>query len=151
MFFSISDAPPTSQKRKKKATKLGPSKQTSTKLARKKAASAHGGFSAGPSPLQNMVGMKGEDGCPYCFLLPCITETCRNAGWVGPGQAPCDENAGLRHERYSRFWKTMDNLQAWTIERYIQRKRQIGAGIPGVVYHQREVMPECVVSFVRNK
>ena len=89
-------------------------------------------------------------GCPFCFLNPCIVNQCRNAHWIGPGQAPSDHNPAIRKTIYYRFWSAVANLGGWNMPQYLAKKVRIGGGVPGIVYHKREIMPDCILKFVRS-
>ena len=87
------------------------------------------------------------EACPYCFLHPCVATT--NSSIADPGQAPHDENNGIRKRIYQRYWKIIQNLEGWNIPQYITKK--IGAAGRAAVNHQREIMPACVLKLVRSK
>lgn len=91
-----------------------------------------------------------EGQCPDCFLGPCIVERNREAPWIGPGQAPSDHNSGIRKSIYKRFWRCIANLGGWNLPQYVARKRRVAGG-DWAKYHQREVMPDCVLGYVRGK
>ena len=88
--------------------------------------------------------------CPFCFLDPCIVDSCSTALWIGPGQDPSDHNPSIRKGMYKRFWSCISNLGGWLLPQYLRKKQLCGNG-DNVVYHKREVMPECVLKFCRSK
>ena len=90
----------------------------------------------------------GPDHCPHCFWNPCIAQY--EADWLGRGHDPSDENSAIRHTIYTRFWKCIANNNGWELPQYIVKKRRLGGG-EWAVFHQREIMPECVLSLVRGK
>ncbi|CAC5400046.1 unnamed protein product [Mytilus coruscus] len=92
----------------------------------------------------------GNEKCPFCLVAPCVAVSNESAPWIGEGQPPSAENSGVRKEIYKRFWKIMDNLGVWYTEDYLDRKKNIGGG-EWIVYHRREIMPDCVLDLVRSK
>jgi hypothetical protein len=91
-----------------------------------------------------------EGQCQFCFLKPCIAESCVNAQWIGVGRAPNDQNTSKRKDIYSRFWKCINNRRGWNHPLYL-RKKEVAGGGPWVVTCVREVMPECVLKLARSK
>ena len=85
--------------------------------------------------------------CNYCLQAPCVTSLPND--FLGNGQPACDENSGVRHAIYTRYWKVIANLGGWNDERYLNRKRNIGGG-EWAVCHRREIMPICVLKQVRE-
>ena len=90
-----------------------------------------------------------EGSCPHCFLMPCIATSQRNARWLGNGLQPHEQNAAIRKGLYQRFWNVMANLGAWRIPQYVAKKKRIGGG-NRVVYHVREIMPDCILQLCRD-
>ena len=84
----------------------------------------------------------------YCFRAPCVT--LRNHAWIGPGQGACDQNSAIRREKYSKYWKIMICLGAWTDPRYLQVKQDRANGGEWAITHRREVMPMCVLRQLRT-
>lgn len=103
--------------------------------------------SGDPNPEDPIALLDGQ--CPYCFVNPCVATSNRNAPWIGNGQPPSNQNPQVRKGIYRRFWKCINNLNGWQLQQYIQKKIRIG-GNEGIVYHQREIMPECVLELVRG-
>ena len=85
--------------------------------------------------------------CPMCFMEPCVTESQRHLG--GSGQEPSDYNPSIRKGIYRRFWSVIDNLGGWQIDLYTTKKRE-EAHRHNIVYMKREIMPECILTFVRG-
>lgn len=100
-----------------------------------------------PEPLPNME-MRRNDDCPHCYLSPCVTT--REHSFIGEGQQACDANSALRKDCYQKYWKVIGNLGGWTDERYVNKKGLIGQGRPGIVYHRRDIMPDCVLKQLRG-
>ncbi len=86
-----------------------------------------------------------EGDCPFCFLTPCVTAHPHH--FLGAGQAACAANSGNRRVRYGHYWKVISNMNGWRHTRYLAKKRQVGEF---AVYHRREIMPECVLTQVRD-
>ena len=57
------------------------------------------------------------------------------------------ENASVRRNIYFRYWSCLYNLGAWDIPEYIQKTATAGQGL---VFHKREIMPDCVLKKVRG-
>uniref|UniRef100_A0A8W8MI66 Uncharacterized protein n=1 Tax=Magallana gigas TaxID=29159 RepID=A0A8W8MI66_MAGGI len=89
--------------------------------------------------------------CPYCFLSHCVATTNENSPWLGEGQTPSNYNPSVRKGLYRRFWKCISNLGGWDVEQYLRKKERLGEGRPNMVYHQRQVMSECVLKLVRSR
>jgi hypothetical protein len=90
-----------------------------------------------------------EGSCPHCLLVPCVATSQRDARWLGNGLPPHAENAAIRRGLYKRFWNTMANLGGWHTPQYVAKKMHIGGG-QGIVYHKREIMPDCVLKLCRD-
>ena len=107
----------------------------------------------GPEPNngENITNNNEDDGrCQYCFLSPCIIELTSSSPWIGAGQGPSIHNPPIRKRLYGRFWSCISNLGGWNTAQYISKKIANGEG-ENVLYHQREIMPDCVLTFCRNK
>ena len=100
-------------------------------------------------PIYIDVGAAAEGECPHCFCSPCVTK--HRQSWLGNGQKKCKRNANLRKTIYKRFWSMLDRRGAWKHSRYIQKKnRRLAQDNPINVIPKREIMPDCVVSLVRD-
>lgn len=111
-----------------------------------------------PRPIENniphapeILPETGEEECAYCLAAPCVTS--RYQAWFGPGQAPHRNNNRVRKEKYRKFWKMMADRGLWNDPRYLAKKAiaegtnvNDAAWLPSV----REIMPDCVLKFVRN-
>ena len=53
------------------------------------------------------------DICNFCFMSPCCTPY--EHDFVGGGQAPCNDNASVRRNRYRKFWQVICNLGGWNM------------------------------------
>ena len=98
----------------------------------------------GPPSPPPQVDHDHQDGCPHCFLTPCVTV--RGHYWLGEHQTAHPENHGMRKIKYKSYWKTMNNLGAWLDQRYKQRKVAAGGG----AHDKRELMPICIVNQLRH-
>lgn len=94
------------------------------------------------------------DECPHCFCKPCITDVVNKQLWwedePHPGHA---RNKNLRKETYKRFWTMMYHRNVWNHPNYIQKKMSALQRDPryrNVVYHRRDIMPNCVLKCVRG-
>ena len=106
----------------------------------------------GGDPNPDHADMEVQAGaCPFCFLAPCIVTICNNAHWIGPGQNPSEHNPAIRKGIYYRFWSAIANLGGWNLPQYIVKKTAHGGGDPAIVYHRREIMPDCVLKFTRGR
>ena len=74
----------------------------------------------------------------------------RNHAWLGPGQGACDHNSAIRREKYSKYWKIMTCLGAWTEPRYLQVKQDRANGGEWAISHRREVMLVCTLQQLRT-
>ncbi len=96
-----------------------------------------------------------ENECKFCFLSPCATLG-HIPRWVGKGQKPTHNNSGLRKVIYKKFWFQLNGLGAWDKVRYKLKKRQALLAHFGNDYiwignaEKRDIIPECVLQFVRN-
>ena len=102
----------------------------------------------GNDPADPSDDQENDQECAFCLLTPCVTR--HPHYFLGPGQQPCDNNSGIRHDKYSKYWKVIGNLGGWNDPQYLVRKVQIGGGGQCVVVHRREIMPECVLKQVRG-
>ena len=100
-------------------------------------------------PVDIDVGAAAEGECPQCFCSPCITT--HRQSWLGVGQKKSRRNAQIRKKIYKRFWSMLDRRRAWQHPRYLQKKRmRLAEDNPINVVPQREIMPDCVVTLVRE-
>lgn len=143
-FSSETKSAPTTLKRKAACVPMPPQSGPAVSNA------SPAGDEQGPTSEEAEVAALGPDHCPYCFLAPCIAQSNGDAHWVGNGNPPSDENSAIRRRIYSRFWKCIANMGGWNLAQYQAKKIRIGGG-DWVVQHQREVMPECVITLARNK
>lgn len=95
------------------------------------------------NPPQNAQKMD----CEHCFQTPCVTSHYHQ--WLGNGQAPCVENSVIRKEKYTKYWKVINNLGGWNDPRYLAKKISAEEG-EWAITHRREIMPVCVLTNVRN-
>ena len=88
--------------------------------------------------------------CEYCLCQPCVLSS--KQSWMGNGQSPCKQNAGIRKSRYKNFWTLLDRRGAWRDERYLEKKETLMRrdGVVTMVVTRREMMPSCVVQKVRS-
>jgi hypothetical protein len=89
--------------------------------------------------------------CPFCFCEPCVTLSRQK--WLGNGQSAHIRNSGLRRKMYRQFWNMLNSRNAWRHPLYLQNKSAT-MGHDGVdetvVRVLREIMPDCVLSLVRD-
>ncbi len=138
-------------KKRKRKSKAGSSisKMQVVALAPAPASTAAPPLVPDPAPDPNGMGVQ-ENECQFCFCSPCVTAV--RQAWLGDGQRPGDRNSAIRKTLYKHFWKLLKN--AWRDERYLAKKRLL-AGRPDDeetvwIGSVREVMPDCVLSQVRN-
>lgn len=95
--------------------------------------------------------------CPHCYLRPCAIT--HRQGWLEKAQPPKLSNRNIRKKMYKKFWSVMDHRGAWREPRYTRKKyNEMRREIPdddlvwenAVGNHQREIMPDCVLKFVRG-
>lgn len=89
--------------------------------------------------------------CEHCFCFPCVTTN--RQSWVGNGQPACNRNSGVRKDKYKKFWTLMQNRGAWSHPRYLRKKTRMlnrERVDESVVIVRREVMPDCILSVVRD-
>ena len=103
-------------------------------------------------PQLDATNQNEEEGnaCPFCFLSPCIVLQNSSARWIGQGQGPSIHNPPIRKALYKRFWSCINYLGGWMLPQYIDKKCSTGES-DSIMYHQREIMPDCVLKFCRNK
>ena len=102
-----------------------------------------------------------QEECPFCLLQPCVTLI--EQAWFGDGRDACLTNRGIRKEKYRKFWSTLSYRGAWNEARYIAKKeltlQQQDDAENGIIvwtrprgrpHSVREIMPDCVLKFVRN-
>ena len=94
----------------------------------------------------------GETKCIYCFCQPCVTnEQNRQQWWGTDPTAPGIENSGKRKKCYQRFWAMMAHRHVWNIPEYLEKRAQsLSENRHKCVIIHREIMPDCVLSVVRN-
>ncbi len=78
---------------------------------------------------------------------PCVTSFPHH--WLGPGQRACAENTAIRRARYKNYWRYIANNQGWNTAEYAAKK-QAELQAVGREYHEREIMPRCVLEQVRR-
>ncbi len=78
------------------------------------------GDQGGSQGMQLDIPGLGEGQCPFYFLDPCIITYPQS--WLGNGQSARPGNVKIRHSLYRRFWGTMNNMGAWQLELYLQKK-----------------------------
>jgi hypothetical protein len=95
-----------------------------------------------------------QDECPYCFCKPCITnEQNIQLWWHADIEEPHLRNSGLRKEHYKRFWTMLLHRGVWNGDIYVVMKADAMSRDPRrqrYDWHQRDIMPKCVVSLVRQ-
>lgn len=97
------------------------------------------------------VGQIPDNVCVHCFCDPCVTGNPQ--AWLGNGQNPHPRNSGIRKRIYKKFWKLMNDRNAFSCPHYIQKKSRMLARDEVdeyVVTVAREIMPDCVLSVVRG-
>jgi len=97
------------------------------------------------------VGQIPDNVCVHCFCDPCVTGNPQ--AWLGNGQNPHPRNSGIRKRIYKKFWKLMNDRNAFSCPHYIQKKSRMLARDQVdeyVVTVAREIMPDCVLSVVRG-
>lgn len=97
------------------------------------------------------------DECQLCYLQPCAI-TYRQS-WLQKAQPPRLRNTGIRKKMYKKFWSVLDYRTAWRDARYqLKKYTELRSDFPNenlvwataAANHQREIMPECVLKFVRE-
>lgn len=94
--------------------------------------------------------------CPHCFLIPCVTT--HRQGWLLEQKPPRPSNNKIRKKMYKKFWSVMEYRGAWRHPMYIRKKTVALRGQPdqnmvwetAVGNHIREIMPDCILKFVRG-
>lgn len=89
--------------------------------------------------------------CMYCFCHPCVTSNRQE--WLGNGAPPHTRNSTIRKTKYKKFWTMMSRRYAWNHPRYQAKKAahfNRDEEVENIVWTQREIMPECVLSLVRD-
>ena len=97
------------------------------------------------------VGQIPDNVCVHCFCDPCVT--INPQAWLGNGQNPHPRNSEIRKRIYKKFWKLMNDRNAFSCPHYIQKKSRMLARVQVdeyVVTVAREIMPDCVLSVVRG-
>ncbi len=93
--------------------------------------------------------------CAFCFLVPCVTQVHRPR-WLGDGQRAAPINSAVRKELYKKYWFELQGRGAWDKIQYQLKKRQTLVNQYGQnhvwvnVAKKRDIMPECVLEFVRR-
>lgn len=101
-----------------------------------------------PHPIPAIQPVPGVLECPDCLCSPCVLQHPQH--WFGRGQAPRAGNRNMRKVKYKLFWKMLDDRGAWYDYRYIAKKEQRRRDDNFTVWSRREIMPDCVVNFVRG-
>ncbi len=95
-----------------------------------------------------------ESKCHYCLCSPCITdERNRQDWWQTEPVAAHIRNSGLRKIPYRKFWTMLHHREIWIDPEYMARKVAARGYDPTrkqFVYHRRDIMPKCVLLFVRG-
>ena len=96
----------------------------------------------------------GEE-CPHCYCTPCVTDNAnRQQWWVQVARQPNRMNAKLRKQAYRRFWTMLYHRLAWLDARYLAKKttalQQQHRHEGWVGTHVRDIMPDCVLTRVRQ-
>ncbi|XP_052249944.1 uncharacterized protein LOC127857542 [Dreissena polymorpha] len=86
--------------------------------------------------------------CLKCYMNPCVVIANRHL--CGQGQGPSEYNPPIRKDVYKKFWRVIDNLGGWLIKEY-RRKKSNSSNLQNIVYLKRDIMPECVLDFVRAR
>lgn len=92
-----------------------------------------------------------NNGCVHCFSSPCVTTVTQK--WFGRPQLARPGNNLIRKQKYKLFWKMLSDRGLWKYDRYVRRKmRLLAMDDPEhtIVYTLREVIPDCVLEFVRG-
>lgn len=100
---------------------------------------------------QNIQDNDIEGECSNCFCYPCVTSSPQQ--WLGNGAEPHPRNSGLRKIRYKKFWTLLSRQNVWKNHRYQQKKARLFGRREedhGIVWTNREIMPECVLTLVRG-
>lgn len=92
--------------------------------------------------------------CIYCYCRPCITdEVNRQLWWETDTHPKHRRNRNLRKEIYKRFWTMMYHRDVWNHPCYVHKKRRALEQDPrfrNLVWHRRDIMPDCVIKCVRG-
>lgn len=89
--------------------------------------------------------------CPFCFCSPCVTF--HRQSWLGSGQPAHGRNSAIRKTKYKKYWSMMERRNAWRHPRYLRKKSaamQRDDVDETVVQISREIMPDCVLTVVRD-
>lgn len=101
---------------------------------------------------------EGRDRCPHCFCQPCVIDEDNRQMWWPRGQAdPHRLNTGFRKDLYKRFWVMLLHRGAWTMPEYVEKREQAlqrdarrRVYVWSVLLSKRDIMPDCVIKFVRT-
>ena len=108
----------------------------------------------GPPPEFHIEQDLLEDERAYCFCRPCITsEANKQFWWESDDVPPSVNNHGIRKEKYKRFWTMMFHQRVWDDPRYKRKKQlalQSDPRFRRYVWHRRDIMPNCVLTIVRQ-
>lgn len=92
--------------------------------------------------------------CIYCYCRPCITdEVNRQLWWETDTHPKHRRNRNLRKEIYKRFWTMMYHRDVWNHPCYVHKQRRALEQDPrfrNLVWHRRDIMPDCVIKCVRG-
>ena len=103
-----------------------------------------------PPTYDHPIELEEDDVCPHCFMTVCVAQANNGAPWLGEGQLPSEHNPPIRKQLYRRFWKIVSNNGGWNIAPYVAKKQRLGGNRPDIVYHEREIMPDCILDLVRS-
>ncbi|MES9904386.1 MAG: hypothetical protein ABW168_17130 [Sedimenticola sp.] len=89
--------------------------------------------------------------CQFCLRSPCVITD--EQSWLGKAKRLDINNNKLRKLGYKTFWTILERRNAWRCKQYLQknmRKLKRSAIDETVVQMKREIVPECVLTLVRN-
>lgn len=103
---------------------------------------------AAPDPVPAIPPIAGAVGCPECYSVPCVLQFPQ--AWFGIQHPPHARNNAIRKKKYKNFWRMLDQRGAWRDPRYLAKKAQRARDDHFTVWSRREIMPDCVIDFVRG-
>ena len=72
------------------------------------------------------------------------------AHWMSDGAPPSNNNSITRKTLYRKFWATISNTGGWQKPQYLAKKI-VQRGTDTVVFHKRDIIPQCVLNLCRQK
>ena len=89
--------------------------------------------------------------CDKCSCTPCVTFHPQK--WLGNGCAPNIWNASIRKTKYKKYWTMLSRRDVWKNSKYLDKKIRAfsESDTDGIVWTNREIMPDCVTSLVRSR